>query len=213
MNNSGKTSLSENKGDKNRCTGEGGSRSLVVLTILLALSTIGLGIWGYNEHVQNNPIATPNPAPTVAPTATMTVTPTATPTANQSGWSIADLNAFESAFESGNYDKVRELFSDDGVLTTLSNTHYAFFNGKLEEGVDSRVGGNEFRRIASLHGGDNFTILGTPLLVGDNTVAFGWQWSTSGGTVFMNGTAILHLNQEGKIVIAILNPSQVRIGE
>lgn len=213
MNNNGTPSTSDNKVDKDRGAGGGVSRSLVALSVFLALAAIGLGIWGYTEHVRASLLSIPTASPTAAPTTTSTPIPTPAPTDNLSGWSIADLSAFESAFESGNYEKVRALFTDDGVLTTLSNAHYAFYNGEVLEGVDTRVGGKEFRRLASLHGGSNFTILGTPIQVGDNTVAFGWQWSTPGSAFFLNGTAILHLRQDGKIVIAMLNPSQVRIGE
>jgi hypothetical protein len=68
-----------------------------------------------------------------------------------------------------------------------------------------RVGESEFTRLATVHRGQELTILGDPLMIGDNTLAFAWQWSDG-----VDGTALLHL-RNGKIVICILNPSQYRI--
>lgn len=120
-------------------------------------------------------------------------------------WTVADMQAFEEAFESGEYDQVRALFTDDGVLTTASNIHEAVAKNSTENLAD-RVGENEFRRLSTLHGAEDFQILGTPVQVGDNTVTFAWAWD--GGSP--SGTALLHL-REGKIVICILNPSQYSI--
>ena len=120
-------------------------------------------------------------------------------------WTVADMQAFVEAFESGEYDKVRALFTDDGVLTTASNIHEAVAMNSTED-LSDRVGEYEFRRLATLHGAEDFQILGTPIQVGENTVAFGWAWE--GGSP--SGTAILHL-RDGKIVICILNPSQYSI--
>jgi hypothetical protein len=119
-------------------------------------------------------------------------------------WAVADLSAFEAAFESGDYDQVRALFTDDGILTTAWNTIGLYYGDTAELGTWD-VNGSEFRRLASLHGGEDFTVLGDPIQVGDNTVAFGWEWSSG-----VSGTALLHL-RDGKIVVAILNPSQARI--
>ena len=121
------------------------------------------------------------------------------------GWLRADLSAFEAAYESGDYEQVRALYTDDGIVTTAGNT-YGFYYGD-EPGVAGswEVGGEEFRRLGSLHAGQDFQVLGTPVAVGGNTVAFGWRWS--GG---VDGTALLHL-RDGKIVVAVLNPSQAPI--
>ena len=48
-------------------------------------------------------------------------------------------------------------------------------------------------------------MLGTPIAVGGNTVAFAWQWGNQ-----LEGTALLYLRDD-KIVVAVLNPSQVWI--
>lgn len=115
------------------------------------------------------------------------------------------LTEFKIAFESGEYEQVKALFTEDGVLTTASNVHYAIIKDDTSQ-LSERVDEKEFKRLATLHGGENFNILGEPLSVGDNTLAFAWEWSTSR----INGTALLHL-RDGKIVICILNPAQYHI--
>ena len=117
-------------------------------------------------------------------------------------WTVADMRAFEEAFESGEYDQVRALFTDDGVLTTTNNIHEAVAMNSTENLAD-RVGETEFRRLATLHGTEDFQILGTPIQVGDNSVAFAWAWE--GGSP--SGTGILKL-RDGKIAICILSASQ-----
>lgn len=137
-------------------------------------------------------------------TATAAAQAKTSPTDTSSDWSEADLTAFKSAFESGDYDQVRALFAEDGVLTTAANIHDAILTDDTSRLAD-RIDEAEFRRLATLHGGEEFRILGTPLQVGDNTVAFAWKWSEG-----ISGTALLHL-RDGKIVIAVLNPSQYHI--
>ena len=117
---------------------------------------------------------------------------------------MADLSAFEAAFESGDYDHVRALFIDDGILTTAWNT-IGLYRGDTAALGTWDGNGSEFRRLATLHGGADYTVLGDPIQVGDNTVAFGWEWSSG-----VSGTAPLHL-RDGKIVDAALNPSHARI--
>ena len=156
---------------------------LLILLIALIVGTMVLAAWGYSERQQASQMAE-----------SMT----------GDGWSKADLSAFESAFESGNYEKVRSLFTEDGVLTTAANVHGAILRGDTSQLAD-RVDEKEFRRLATLHGGEDFQILGQPIQVGNNTVAFGWKWGD-----WVSGTALLHL-RKGKIVIAILNPSQYSI--
>lgn len=212
MNNNGAPSASETKVDKDRVAGGAAGRALVALSAFLALAAVGLGIWGYSEHVRANQLAAPIAAPTAtltsSPTATLTSVPTATLTATPSGWSIADLSAFESAFESGKDDRVRALFTENGIITTAGDIYEAFLTGELEGAADARVGSKSFHRLAVLHGGQDFTILGTPVQVEDDTVAFGFRWSD--GT---RGTALLHLRRDGKIIIAILNPTNYSFGD
>jgi hypothetical protein len=120
------------------------------------------------------------------------------------GWTVADLAAWEAASESGDYEQMRALFTDDGIITTAWNTIGLYYGETSELGTWD-VNGSEFRRIATVHGGEDFTVLGTPVQVGSNTVAFGWEWSSG-----ISGTALLHL-RDGKIVVAVLNPSQAPI--
>ena len=165
---------------------------LVALSVILALAVVGLSIWGLSERSRADDLAKALAAVEEG-------------AVDQNGWPVADLSAFESAFESGDYEEVRALFTDDGILTTAANTHWALYRGEASEGEQS-VNGAEFRRIATLHKGEDLTILGTPIQVGDNTIAFAWQW----GSGYLSGTGILHL-RDGKIVVAIFNPSQFKI--
>ncbi len=120
------------------------------------------------------------------------------------GWTVADLAAWEAAFESGEYEQVRALFTEDGIMTTAWKTT-GLYHGNTSHLGTWGVDGSEFRRIATLHGGEDHTVLGPPIQVGTNTVAFGWKWSSG-----FSGTALLHL-RDGKVVVAILNPSQAPI--
>ena len=171
------------KSDKTQSARGGLNRGLLIISIVLFILTIALAVWGLSERQSTNP-----------PAEALT----------DADWSEADLSAFISAFESGNYEKVRALFTEDGVLTTAANTHDAIITGDTSRLAD-RVDEAEFRRLATLHGGEKLQILSQPIQVGDNTVAFAWKWSSG-----VSGTALLHL-RDGKIVIAVLNPSQYRI--
>lgn len=124
--------------------------------------------------------------------------------ATNAGTAASILPAFEKAFESGEYEQVRALFTEDGILTTASNVHDAITRDDTSQLAD-RVDENEFRRLATVHSGEDFNILGEPLSVGENTLAFAWEWG-----IDVSGTALIHL-REGKIVICILNPSQYQI--
>ena len=125
------------------------------------------------------------------------------PSASDS-WTVADLSAWEAAVESGDYDQLRALFTDDGILTTAWNTIGLYYGETAQLGTWD-VNGSDFKRLAGAHRGDDMTVVGTPIQIGDNTVAFGWEFASG-----VSGTALLHL-RDGKIVVAILNPSQVPI--
>jgi len=176
-------SITPTQSDKAQVVRGSVNRGLLILSIVLAISTIALAVWGFSERQRANHLAE---------------------SLTGADWSEADLSAFKSAFESGNYEEVRSLFTEDGVLTTAANFHDAIFRGDTSRLAD-RVDEDEFRRLATVHGGENFQILGQPIRVGDNTVAFGWKWGDG-----VSGTALLHL-RDGKIVIAVLNPSQYSI--
>lgn len=167
-------------------------RGLIALSVVLALAVVGLSIWGLSERSRADDLA-------------KALAAVEEDAVEMNGWSVADLSTFESAFESGDYEEVRALFTDDGILTTAANTHWALYRGEKSEG-EQGVNGAEFRRIATLHRGEDLMVLGTPIQVGDNTIAFAWQW----GSGWVSGTCILHL-RDGKIVVAIFNPSQFQI--
>lgn len=116
----------------------------------------------------------------------------------------AIVQEFEKAYESGDLGQVQELFTEDGMITTASNVYGMHAGETVDVGVGF-VDGPDFERLAWLHGGEDLTIVGTPIQVEDNTVAFGWRWSSGG-----SGTAQLYL-RDGKVVVAILNVSQVPI--
>jgi hypothetical protein len=120
------------------------------------------------------------------------------------GWTVADLSAYEAAVESGDYDQVRALFTEDGIMTTAWNTIGLYYGETAQLGTWD-VNGSDFKRLAGAHRGDDMTVVGTPIQIGDNTVAFGWEFASG-----VSGTALLHL-RDGKIVVAILNPSQAPI--
>ncbi len=160
-------------------------RWYAAVVIGLIVVAVGLAAWGLSERQRANGLAAA--------------------AADTDSWAVADLAAFEAAFESGDYEQVRALFAEDGVLTTASNAHYAIYHDDTSH-LAERVGEAEFRRLATLHGGEDFQILGTPVQVGENTVAFAWQWDDG----WVSGTGLLHL-RDGKIVIAVLNPSQYHI--
>jgi hypothetical protein len=90
---------------------------------------------------------------------------------------------------------VRALFTYDVIITTAWNTIGLCYGDTAEPGTWD-VNGSEFRRLAGVHGGEDMTVLGTPIQVGDNTVAFGFEWSSG-----VSGTALLHL-RDGKIVMS-----------
>jgi hypothetical protein len=153
---------------------------------------------------------------TNAPTKTKTVTAAASGSWDEGmhgTWRAADLSAFKAALESGDVATLRALFTPDGVLTTASNI-FGLYNGEKGELGQWGVNSDGFAYLATVHGGGTFTIVGTPVEVQasgnaayDKTAVFGWRWND--GTA---GTGLLHF-RNGKIVEAILDPSQVSIGQ
>lgn len=164
--------------------------------VLLGVLSIAQPFDQRGATVPGAPVASPSPSAPVAPEAS-----------SFDRWAVADLSAFEAAFESGDYDQVRALFTDDGIITTAGNMIALYYGDTAEPwGVGTwDVNGSEFKGLARAHAGEDFTVLGTPIQIGDNTVAFGWAWSSG-----VSGTALLHL-RDGKIVVAVLNPSQYPI--
>ena len=171
----------------------------VSLTLLLLLAACSGSQTG---NVDTAVAATVAAIQTHSAEVTPTPVPTDTSVPNRGDflYSEADLAAFEAAFDSGDYEQVRALFTEDGVITTMGDIHSAYF-GDTVDFTSGRVDGPEFRRLATMHYPSDFIILGEPIQVGDNSVAFGWTWAYG-----ISGTAILYL-RDGKIVLAVLNPA------
>lgn len=163
----------------------------VAVVLVLVVAVIAAAAWAFAERQRADGLAAEVAALTDGTEA--------------EGWLRADLSAFEAAYESGDYDQVRALYTDDGIITTAGNTYSMYYGLEAQEGTWD-VDGAEFRRLASLHKGADFQVLGTPVAVGDNSVAFAWRWGTG-----IDGTALLHL-RDGKIAVAVLSVSMDRFG-
>jgi hypothetical protein len=103
--------------------------------------------------------------------------------------------AFKTAYESGDLETVKGIFTDDGIITTTDKTFDLYYGrdywlGKLDKN------GSEFERLASIHSGEMF--ITDVIEVGERAVAFAWAWED-----FASGTAILHLRGD-QIVVAVL---------
>ncbi|QRN82865.1 nuclear transport factor 2 family protein [Chloroflexota bacterium] len=189
------------------------NRWILAFSFITSVLFAGSLIWGYSERnrvktLENELLDARSSTPIVQTTQSCEeiVKPTEQETANYSNGSELIISNFKAAFESGDYEQVRALFTDDGVLTTASNVHDAIMTDDTSHLAD-RVDEQEFIRLATIHGdrSQEFIILGDPLMIGDNTLAFAWEWGDG-----VNGTALLHL-RNGKIVICILNPAQYQI--
>ena len=114
------------------------------------------------------------------------------------------VEAFKSAYESGDLQTIKDLFTDDGIMTTTDNVHELYWGGDFHLGSWDKEG-SEFRRMASIHRGE--MVITDVVEVGDRTVAFDWAWED-----FASGTAILHLRGD-KIAVAVLSVTEVEIPE
>lgn len=114
------------------------------------------------------------------------------------------LQEFEAAYEARDFDRVRALYTDDGIFITTGSIHAIYHGSETELGTLD-VDGQEFRRVATLHSGD--LQIFDAVQVGDRAVSFGWQWSD-----FAAGTGVLHL-RDGRIVVCSLAVTQSEITE
>ena len=103
--------------------------------------------------------------------------------------------AFKTAYESGDLETVRGIFTDDGFITTMGNVYDLYYDGDFHRGTWDR-NGEEFERLASLHHGE--MLITEVIEVGDRAVAFDWAWED-----FASGTANLYLRGD-QIVVAVL---------
>lgn len=109
---------------------------------------------------------------------------------------------FKSAYESGDLDRVRALYTDDGIFFPTDDVHALYWGDDERRGLWD-VDGSEFVRTATLHQGE--MLIDRAVQVGDNAVSFAWDWED-----FASGTATLHL-RDGRIAVAVLSVTQVEI--
>lgn len=110
--------------------------------------------------------------------------------------------AFKEAYESGDVDRIRAIYTDDAIFTTTDNVIDLYYGNEWHLGRWD-MEGSEFLRTATLHSGE-MTIIDT-VSVGENAVAFGWAWED-----FASGTATLHV-RDGLIAVAVLTVTQVEL--
>lgn len=109
--------------------------------------------------------------------------------------------AFKAAYESGDVEQVKDLFADDGIITTTDKTHDLYWGGTRHLGTWDKEG-TEFRRLASIHHGEMAI---TRVIEMDGLFAFDWDWED-----FASGTAVLHMRDD-EIAVAMLSVSGDRI--
>lgn len=114
------------------------------------------------------------------------------------------VEAFKTAYESGDLDTIKDLYTEDGIITTTDKIHDLYWGNDLWLGQWDKEG-SEFARLASIHRGE--LVITDAIEVGERTVAFDWAWED-----FASGTAILHLRGD-KIAVAVLSVSQKEISE
>jgi hypothetical protein len=114
------------------------------------------------------------------------------------------VEAFKTAYESGDLDTIKDLYTEDGIITTTDKIHDLYWGNDVWLGQWDTEG-TEFARLASIHQGE--MIITDAIEVGDRTVAFNWAWED-----FASGTAILHLRGD-KIAVAVLSVSEYEIPE
>lgn len=102
------------------------------------------------------------------------------------------LTEFKAAYESGDLDRIRDLYVEDGIFSTAGDVYELYYGSDSIQGTLG-LHGSEFERRASIHSGELEVF--DPVVVGDTTVGFGWRWSD-----FASGTGTMKL-RDGKIVV------------
>ncbi len=109
---------------------------------------------------------------------------------------------FKEAYESGDLDQIRALYTPDGIFATTDDVHEMYYGDTSIFGTLG-LDGSEFIRRASIHAGE--MAVDNAVAVGDRSVSFAWDWED-----FASGTAVLHL-REGRIAVAVLSVTEVEI--
>jgi hypothetical protein len=117
------------------------------------------------------------------------------------------LAEWKAAHEARDLDRLRALYTEDGVFVTTGDVHdlYHGADWALDE-VARRAwspGGAEFERRALIHAGELDVF--DPVVVGDRAVAFGWRWSD-----FASGTGTMHV-RDGRIAVLDLTVTESEI--
>jgi hypothetical protein len=117
------------------------------------------------------------------------------------------LAEWKAASEAKDLDRLRALYTDDGVFVTTGDIHDLYYGADwaLDE-VARRAwspDGDEFRRRALIHSGELDVF--DPVVVGDRAVAFGWRWSD-----FASGTGTMHV-RDGRIAVLDLTVTESEI--
>ncbi len=107
------------------------------------------------------------------------------------------LVAYEAAFESGDYEQVRDLFTEDGVLLGVGEVHNAVATDSTAL-LNSRVDEGEFYRLAVFHGRAGGDLKIKDWQVSGKSITFRWSW---GGNI--HGQGIIYMRGD-KIAIHIL---------
>ena len=106
------------------------------------------------------------------------------------------LAAYEVAFESGDYEQVRALFTDDGVLTKVDHVHSAIATDSTAL-LNDRIDEGAFYRLAVFHGRNGEALKIKDWQVVGNSITFRWNWGGKAygqGIIFMRGDKIaLHI--------------------
>lgn len=112
------------------------------------------------------------------------------------------VTEFKEAYESGDLEEIRALYTLDGILATSDDVHGMYYGDTTIFGTLG-LDGSEFIRRASIHSGE--MAVSDAVAIGDNAVSFVWDWED-----FASGTAILHL-RDGRIAVAVLAVTEVEI--
>jgi hypothetical protein len=117
------------------------------------------------------------------------------------------LAEWKAAHEARDLDRLRALYTEDGVFVTTGDVHdlYHGADWALDE-VARRAwspDGAEFERRVLIHAGELDVF--DPVVVGDRAVAFGWRW-----TDFASGTGTMHV-RDGRIAVLDLTVTESEI--
>ena len=186
------------------------SRLYTIISIVLVLGIIGSVIWGFTQKKRADQLAV-DLADTLAAVdealsekdTALTSLEEANAILNQDPPQI--ISDYKAAHDSGEYEQVRALFTDDGIVLLTPDIHWVFANDTLDHFNvrNRRVDEGEFFRLATFHGKlEQELVIRDWLIFGQNIVVFNWDWPNS-----ISGTTLLNL-RDGKIVLAVMSTTR-----